>query len=130
MRTNGLIASLLVAGVLLTSACTANAAPPPPAAAAPGKTAPAAGKTIEMAVTEKGFEPALVKVKKGEPVTLVITRKTDKTCATEIVIDEEKISTKLPLNKPVTVSFTPKKAGEIKYGCAMGKMISGVLKVE
>jgi hypothetical protein len=30
----------------------------------------------------------------------------------------------------VTVTFTPKKAGDIKYGCAMGKMIGGVLKVE
>ena len=125
MRTNGLIRSLLVVAVVSTSAFAVNAAPP---AAAPA--AAPAGKTIEMSVTDKGFEPAVVKVKKGEPVTLVITRKTDKTCATEIVIDEEKISTKLPLNKPVTVTFTPKKAGDIKYGCAMGKMIGGVLKVE
>ena len=121
---------MLVAGVLLTSGLAANAAAPPkPAPAAPAPAA-AAGKTIEMSVTDKGFEPAVVKVKKGEPVTLVITRKTDKTCATEIVIDEEKISTKLPLNKAVTVSFTPKKAGDMKYGCAWGKMIGGVLKVE
>jgi plastocyanin domain-containing protein len=127
MRTHGMIRSLLVAGVLLTSALAANAAAPPAPKSAP---APAAGKTIQMSVTEKGFEPALVKVKKGEPVTLVITRKTEKTCATEIVIDEEKISTKLPLNQAVTVSFTPKKAGDMKYGCAMGKMIGGVLKVE
>ena len=131
MRTNGLIRSLVVAAVLSTSAYAANAAaPPPPSKPAPAPAAAPAGKTIEMSVTDKGFEPAVVKVKKGEPVTLVITRKTDKTCATEIVIDEEKISTKLPLNKPVTVSFTPKKAGDMKYGCAMGKMIGGVLKVE
>ena len=128
MRTNGLMRSLLVAGVLSTLAVAANAAAPPKPAPTPA--AAPAGKTIEMSVTDKGFEPAVVKVKKGEPVTLVITRKTEKTCATEIVIDEEKISTKLPLNKAVTVSFTPKKAGDIKYGCAMGKMIGGVLKVE
>jgi len=131
MRTNGLIRSLVVAAVLSTSAYAANAAaPPPPSKPAPAPATAPAGKTIEMSVTDKGFEPAVVKVKKGEPVTLVITRKTDKTCATEIVIDEEKISTKLPLNKAVTVSFTPKKAGDMKYGCAMGKMIGGVLKVQ
>ena len=124
MRKTGIVRSLFVVAGLLMSAFAVNAAPPPAPAAAP------AGKTIEMSVTDKGFEPAVVKVKKGEPVTLVITRKTDKTCATEIVIDEEKISTKLPLGKPVTVTFTPKKAGDIKYGCAMGKMIGGVLKVE
>jgi plastocyanin domain-containing protein len=120
MRKTGIVRSLFVVAGLLMPALAVNAAPPP---------APA-GKTVEMSVTDKGFEPAVVKVKKGEPVTLVITRKTDKTCATEIVIDEEKISTKLPLGKPVTVTFTPKKAGDIKYGCAMGKMIGGVLKVE
>jgi plastocyanin domain-containing protein len=88
------------------------------------------GKTVAMAVTEKGFEPASVQVKKDEPVTLLITRKTDKTCATEIVIDEQKVNAKLPLNKEVKVTFTPKKSGELKYGCAMNKMIGGVLRVE
>ena len=126
MRKTGMVRSLLVVAGVLMSAFVATAAPQKAPAAAPAP----AGKTIEMSVTEKGFEPEVVKVKKGEPVTLVITRKTDKTCATEIVIDEEKISTKLPLNKAVTVSFTPKKAGDMKYGCAMGKMIGGVLKVE
>jgi plastocyanin domain-containing protein len=89
-----------------------------------------AGQTIEMKVTEKGFEPANVAVKKGEPVTLVITRTVERTCATEIVIDDYGINTKLPLNKAVTVSFTPKAAGDIQYGCAMGKMIGGVLKIQ
>ncbi len=68
-------------------------------------------------------------VKKGEPVTLVVTRKTDKTCATEIVIDDEGINAKLPLDKAVKATFTPKKSGEIKYTCGM-KMFGGVLKVE
>jgi plastocyanin domain-containing protein len=126
MRKTGMVRSLLIVAGLLMSAVVATAAPQKAPAAPPAP----AGKTIEMSVTEKGFEPDMLKVKKGEPVTLVITRKTDKTCATEIVIDEEKISTKLPLNKAVTVSFTPKKTGDMKYGCAMGKMIGGVLKVE
>jgi plastocyanin domain-containing protein len=84
---------------------------------------------VEMTITDKGFEPQNLRVKKGEPVTLIITRKTDTTCATEIVIDEYKIHTKLPLNQPVTVTFTPSKSGELKYGCAMKKMIGGVIKV-
>jgi plastocyanin domain-containing protein len=82
-----------------------------------------------MAVTDRGFEPQNLRVKKGEPVTLIITRKTEATCATEIVIDEHKINAKLPLNQPVTVTFTPTKSGELKYGCAMKKMIGGVIKV-
>jgi plastocyanin domain-containing protein len=89
-----------------------------------------AGQKVEMKVTEKGFEPENLTVKKGQPVTLVITRTTDKTCATEIVIDEYGIKTTLPLNEAVEVSFTPKKAGKLTYGCAMGKMIGGVLTVQ
>jgi plastocyanin domain-containing protein len=96
----------------------------------PSTEAKKAGQTVERKVTAKGFEPDAVAVKKGEPVTLVITRTVERTCATEIVIDEHNIKTKLPLNKPVTVTFTPSKAGELKYGCAMNKMVGGVLTVQ
>ena len=99
----------------------------PPAAA---KDAKKAGQTVEMKVTDKGFEPANVAVKKGQPLTLVITRTTEKTCATDIVIDDYGIKTALPLNEAVKVSFTPKKAGQLKYGCAMNKMVGGVLSVQ
>jgi plastocyanin len=85
-------------------------------------------RTIAIAVTAKGFEPARVKVAKGEPLKLVVTRKTDDTCAKEIVIPDENIKAELPLNKPVTLSFTPKKSGEIRYTCGMD-MVSGVLQV-
>ena len=85
-------------------------------------------RTIEIAVTAKGFEPARVKVTKGQPLKLVVTRKTDDTCATQIVIADQNIKADLPLNKPVTLSFTPKRSGEIKYSCGMD-MITGVLEV-
>jgi plastocyanin domain-containing protein len=94
------------------------------------KDAKKTGQKVDMKVTDKGFEPANLTVKKGQPVTLVITRTVEKTCATDIVIDEYGIKTALPLNKPVEVSFTPKKAGELKYGCAMNKMVGGVLTVQ
>lgn len=86
-------------------------------------------RVIQMTVTSDGFVPDEVKVKAGEPVQLVITRKTDKTCATEIVIKEYGINQKLPLDQAVTVSFTPKKAGKVRYACGMD-MIAGQLVVE
>ena len=85
---------------------------------------------VDLAVTEKGFEPGAVKLKKGEPVKLVVTRKTDVTCATELVMDEYKIDAKLPLNTPVEIAFTPSQGGTLRYGCAMGKMIAGTFVVE
>ncbi len=88
----------------------------------------AEAKTVEISVTEKGFEPARVKVTMGEPLKLVVTRKTDDTCAKQIVIPDENIKADLPLNKPVTLSFTPNRSGEIRYTCGMN-MITGVLEV-
>jgi plastocyanin domain-containing protein len=80
-------------------------------------------------VTGEGFVPANIRVKKGQLVRLVVTRKTDRTCATEIVIRDQGINQKLPLNKPVTVEFTPAKSGQLRYACGMD-MISGVIVVE
>ena len=90
----------------------------------------AAGNVIDLTVTRKGFEPSPVKVKSGEPVTLKVTRKTDETCATEIVVADFGIRAALPLDKEVILRFTPTKTGELKYGCAMDQMVSGVLVVE
>jgi plastocyanin domain-containing protein len=83
-----------------------------------------------MLVTEKGFEPSHIELRKGEPVELVITRTIDATCAREIVIDEYGIHTPLPLDTAVTVQFTPTRSGQLKYGCAMNKMIGGILSIE
>lgn len=83
-------------------------------------------RTIEMKVTENGFEPSRVKVKKGEKVRFVITRLTDRTCASEIVVKDHGINQPLPLNKAVTIEFTPTKSGEVKYACGMGH-ITGVV---
>lgn len=84
----------------------------------------ASGGPIAIAVTENGFEPAEVTVAAGQPVHLVVTRKTTKTCATEFVMKEHNINQPLPLDTPVEITFTPKQAGELRYACAMD-MFSG-----
>jgi plastocyanin len=83
-------------------------------------------RTVNVTVTDNGFEPSKVKAKKGEKVRLVVTRKTDSTCAKEIVIKDHGINQPLPLGKPVTVEFVPAKSGEIRYACGMDH-ISGVV---
>jgi plastocyanin len=85
--------------------------------------------TVELAVTSKGFEPGNVKVKAGQPVRLVITRKTDKTCATEIVVADLGINQPLPMDTPVTVEFTPSESGTLRYACAMDH-ISGLITIQ
>ncbi len=90
--------------------------------------APAA-RRVEVSITKKGFEPDKITAKKGEPLRLVVTRRTDQTCAKEIVIVDAGIHKELPLDRPVTVDFTPEKNGELRYACGMN-MISGVVVVQ
>ena len=87
-------------------------------------------RTIAMEVTGDGFVPANLTVKSGEPLKLVVTRKTDETCATDLLIDGTDIKVALPLDKPVEVAWTPTRAGKVKFGCAMDMMVGGVLLVE
>jgi plastocyanin domain-containing protein len=107
--------TLIAAASLLTLAAL-------PAGAAPGQ-------AIEIQVTGDGFVPATIQVKKGQPVTLLVTRKTERTCATEIVIRALGINQKLPLNTPVKVQFTPSQSGTLRYACGMD-MISGTIVVQ
>jgi plastocyanin len=85
-------------------------------------------RVVDVAVTDDGFVPSKIKVKKGEKVRLNVTRKTDSTCAKEIVVKDHGIHQPLPLGKTVTVELTPSKSGEIRYACAMDH-IAGVLFV-
>lgn len=114
-----LLTSLLALPVL-TSACSktseASAATP-------------ASNSVDVAVTEKGFEPSVIKAAVGQPITLHVTRKTDRTCATEIVIKSAGIHQPLPLNQTVAVTVTPKEKGELRFACAMDH-IAGKLVVE
>ena len=92
----------------------------------PQKTSQA--QTIDIQVTENGFQPNNIEVSADVPVTLKITRTTDKTCATEILIKDKKINQKLPLNKTVVVELGKIKKGDLNFSCGMnmdkGKIIS------
>jgi plastocyanin domain-containing protein len=105
---------------------TAGLAASPASAAAPGTKDP---QVVVLTVTSKGFEPSSVTVKSGTPVKLVVTRKTERTCATEIVMKDFGVNQPLPLEKPVTVVVNPKGPGPYRFACGMD-MIAGVLKVQ
>ena len=51
-----------------------------------------------------------------------------RSCATSVVIGEEKLTKELPLNTPVTVELTPKQ-GEIAFACGMN-MYHGKIMVK
>ena len=99
------------------------------AGCASGPTGRGASGRVAIAVTDNGFEPASVQVEAGKPVTLVVTRKTDATCAKEIVFEDQGIRKELPLNQAVEITFTPSSPGEVKYSCGMS-MVTGKVVVQ
>src|SRR5262249_34899415 len=90
---------------------------------------PAEPRTVAVSVTSDGFQPAEIKTKAGEPLRLVVTRKTDRTCAKEIVIKDLGIDKSLPLDEAVAIDLTPKKDGQLRYACSMD-MVAGTIVVE
>ncbi len=113
---------LLVCLTLVLSACKQDGAKP----------APPTATRFEIAVTDKGFEPRDVSVPAGKPVTIVFERKTDQTCAKEVVLDTgdgTKIEKQLPLDTKVEIATTFPKAGKLGYACAMD-MMKGTITVQ
>ena len=103
---------------LLFSACKEHQSPSTPPT-----------QQIQISVTSDGFVASSSNVKVGEPVTLLVTRKVEKTCATDIVIKDYGVKQALPKDEVVKVTFTPDKPGPIRYACAMD-MVSGQLIAE
>ncbi len=116
----GMVGGLLVipglAAVLLTSGCQQSGA------------SRASGE-IHVNVTANGFEPAEVRVPAGRPVTLVMTRKTDQTCATEVEFASLHQRYSLPLDQPVTIRLPATQKGALRYECGM-HMLSGRIVVQ
>jgi plastocyanin domain-containing protein len=73
-------------------------------------------------ITEQGYKPASIKLRKGIPARVTFLRKTDATCAKEVVISAYGINRNLPLNEAVVVAFTPNKTGEFIFTCGMNMM--------
>lgn len=85
-------------------------------------------KKVEIEITEKGFSPSSIEVAASVPLELVFTRRTDKTCATEVVLPAQKIKKALPLNQPVSVALTPEK-DDVTFACGMN-MLKGKLVIK
>jgi plastocyanin domain-containing protein len=90
---------------------------------------PAGPKEIQLAVTDMGFQPNSITIRKGQAAVLVITRKTDQTCATEVIFAETGRRYDLPLNQPVRVDLTGVSPGTVHYACGMD-MEKGTVTIE
>jgi plastocyanin domain-containing protein len=85
-------------------------------------------QTATVALTENGYEPASFRLRWGVPARVTFVRRVSAGCGQEIVLPDYGISRELPLNEPVTVAFTPARAGSFTFSCGMG-MVRGTLIV-
>jgi Cu(I)/Ag(I) efflux system membrane fusion protein len=84
----------------------------------------------EVNIIVKGsYTPDVIRVRKGEPVILHITRNERAACSEEIVFEQLGIRQKLEPFKTTTIRFTPDKAGVIRFACGMD-MLHGKIIVE
>lgn len=127
---------IAVACILALVACKNDSPKTEPAKTDTTKPEPKAatvdGARFEVKVTEKGFEPDDISLPAGKLVTIVFERKTEQTCAKEVVIkmaDGSKIEKQLPMNTPVEVAATFPTAGKLGYACGMD-MIKGTITVQ
>ena len=77
---------------------------------------------IVVDVTDAGYTPDRIEIPRGTPVTLVFTRRSDVTCATDVhftLPDGSKLSENLPLGTPVELAIPAQQPGEIRYSCGM-----------
>lgn len=94
---------------------------------AAGCSKPSDPGTVKVTAGEKGFEPSSVRLKKGAAATLVFTRTTDDTCATEVVFPQLNVKKDLPKGQPVAITIPTDKEQTLTFQCGMGMYKSSVV---
>ncbi len=79
-------------------------------------------------IVKGGYNPAIIKIKKGQSVTLKFQRKDESSCLEELVIPDFGIRRHLRLNKTTKIKINPQKVGEYEFTCGMN-MFRGKIKV-
>jgi RND family efflux transporter MFP subunit len=85
-------------------------------------------QAVTVKVTDKGFQPDRIELKRGIAARLTFVREIEETCATSVAIPEFNVKQELPFKESVVVEFTPSKAGVFDFTCGM-KMLSGKIVV-
>jgi len=80
-------------------------------------------------LVDGGYKPSVIKIKKGQKITISLLRKDTNSCLEEFILPDFKISKYLPLNQKVEIEITPNKVGEFSFHCGMN-MFRGKIIVE
>jgi plastocyanin domain-containing protein len=118
----------IVAAVLALAACEKSGGgkkslpPAPPSVSADGT------RTIPINVNDAGYDPDKIKVKGGEKLELVFTRRSAGACGEQVKVGDGPV-VNLPLEQPVKIAVTAPPSGEVRFACGMD-MMTGVIVVD
>ncbi len=76
-----------------------------------------------------GYDPAVLKVKRGVPLSITFDRKETSSCSEEIVLPDFGVKRFLPAFEKTTIDIVPSEVGTFAYTCGMG-MLRGEIVVE
>ncbi len=79
-------------------------------------------QTATVELTDDGYTPASITLRPGVLARVTFVRRVEETCGTAVVLPDFNIHRDLPLNEPVVVEFTPKKAGTFTITCGMNML--------
>ena len=92
--------------------------------------AAATGGTQEVEIEVKGgYDPGVIRLKRGVPARLVFNRQETSSCSEEVVLPAFGIRRFLPPFKRTPVELTPRESGTFEITCGMS-MLHGKLVVE
>jgi plastocyanin domain-containing protein len=77
-------------------------------------------QTIEIRVEGGAYQPAVIEIPAGKPLTLRFMRIDTTPCAEKVVFGDLGISTDLPIGKPHDVALPTLQPGIYEFTCQMG----------
>ncbi len=95
----------------------------------PEASAPGAAEQSITIVVHGGYSPSTIRVRAGEPVTLVFDRQETSSCSEEVVFPDFGVRKYLPAHAKTTVVLTPPTPGTYEFTCGMS-MLHGRLVAE
>lgn len=91
----------------------------------PSKAGPASGDELEV-VVEKGYRPARLTARAGQPLRVTFLRNETSACSKEVVFPGLGIRRELPTGTPVAVDLPPLPPGLVPFTCGMGMLKGGI----
>jgi len=114
-----IVAVLVLVTALVAGCDKKKSAPAPKAVPATAGTVGTDGvRRVEITADAKGYTPSEIAAKPNEKLILVVTRKVQGECMSQIVIGDQK-PIDLPMNQPVEIPVTAPASGAITFACGM-----------